>query len=101
MRFEEEDKSVTKNINFKLVYESLKAYRLSSELTDEYSLKNKHLFLNPYLLNWLNLWLSRNNTKDENKLFKEEIELIKKGAKNNWIYKILLNLINILLKLKS
>lgn len=101
MRFEEEDKSVTKNINFKLVYESLKAYRLSSELADQHNLKNKHLFLNPYLLNWINLWLSRENTKDENKLYKEEIKLMKKGFKNNIIYKILLNLINLLLKIKS
>ncbi len=65
MRFEVEEKSLTKNINFRLVDDSLKAYKASSELCDKYNIKNKSLFLNPYLLNWLNLWLSRENTKEE------------------------------------
>lgn len=101
MRLNEEDKSVTKNINFRLVHDSLKAYRLSSELCDEYDIKNKDLFLNPYLLNWISLWLKRENSKEENKLFLNEIELMEKGNKNEWKYKLILKFIKILLKLKS
>lgn len=101
MRFEDNEKSVTKNINFKLVYDSIKAYRLSSQLADKYNLKNKDLYLNPYLLNWINLWLSRNNTKEENKQFQKEIQLMKKGCKNGLIYRLLLNSINLILKIKS
>jgi len=101
MRFNVEDKSITKNINFKLVYDSIKAYRLSSDLCDKYDIKNKDLFLNPYLLNWINLWLSRNNTKEDNKKFKKELELLEKGKKHGFKYKIILKIIKLLLMIKS
>ena len=101
MRMEAEDKSITKNINYKLVYDSIKAYRLSSELCDENKIKNKDLFLNPYLLNWINLWLSRDNSKEENESFLNEIELMEKGNKNGLKYKLILKFIKIMLKIKS
>lgn len=101
MRLNVEDKSVTKNINFRLVYDSLKAYRLSSELCDKHGIKNKDLFLNPYLLNWISLWIKRENSKDENKIFLNEIELMEKGNKNGLKYKMLLRLIKTMLKIKS
>lgn len=101
MRLEEEEKSITKDINFRLVYDSIKAYRLSSELSDEYGIRNKDLFLNPYLLNWINLWLSRNNSKEENGIFLNEIEMMEKGNKNGLKYKLILKFIKILLKIKS
>ena len=101
MRLEDEDKSITKNINFRLVYDSLKAYRLSSELSDEYGIRNKDLFLNPYLLNWISLWLSRDNTKEENGIFLNEIEMMEKGNKNGLKYKLILKFIKVLLKIKS
>ena len=101
MRLDDEEKSITKNINFRLVYDSLKAYRLSSELSDEYGIRNKDLFLNPYLLNWINLWLSRDNTKEENGIFLNEIEMMEKGNKNGLKYKLILKFIKVLLKIKS
>ena len=101
MRLDDEEKSITKNINFRLVYDSLKAYRLSSELSDEYGIKNKDLFLNPYLLNWINLWLSRDNSKEENRIFLNEIEMMEKGNKNGLKYKLILKFIKVLLKIKS
>ena len=101
MRLNVEDKSVTKNINFRLIYDSLKAYRLSSELCDEYEIENKDLFLNPYLLNWINLWLKRDNSKEENKLFLNEIELMERGNKKGLKYKLILKLIKALLIIKS
>ena len=96
-----EDKSVTKNINFRLVYDSIKAYRLSSELCDKYDIKNKDLFLNPYLLNWINLWLGRENSKEENRIFLSEIELMERGNQNGTKYKLILKIIKILLKIKT
>ena len=101
MRLNEEEKSVTKNINFRLIYDSLKAYRLSSELCDEYDIKNKDLFLNPYLLNWISLWLKRDNSKEENRILLNEIELMEKGMKNGFKYKMILKSIKIMLKIKS
>ncbi len=101
MRFEVEEKSLTKNINFRLVDDSLKAYKASSELCDKYNIKNKSLFLNPYLLNWLNLWLSRENTKEENKLFLKELQKLKMGKGSGIKYKLILFTIETLLKLKS
>ena len=101
MRMEVEDKSVTKNINFRLVFDSIRAYRLSSNLCDEYGIRNKDLFLNPYLLNWISLWLSRDNSKEENKIFLKEVQLMEKGKKNGLKYKLILKLIKIMLKIKS
>jgi glycosyltransferase involved in cell wall biosynthesis len=101
MRLEDEDKSITKNINFRLVYDSLKAYRLSSELSDKYGIRNKDLFLNPYLLNWISLWRSRDNSKEENGIFLKEIEMMEKGNKNGLKYKLILKFIKFLLKIKS
>lgn len=101
MRLEEEEKSITKNINFRLVYDSLKAYRMSSQLCDKYDVKNKDLFLNPYLLNWIKLWLSRDNSKEENESFLNEIKLMENGKKYGFKYKAILKFIKILLKIKS
>lgn len=101
MRFEEEEKSITKKINFKLVYDSLKAYKHSSDICDRYDFKEKDIFLNPYLLNWLFLWLSHDNTEEENKILLNEIQEMKKSKKNGLKYRIILSLINQLLKLKS
>ena len=101
MRMNVEDKSVTKNINFRLVYDSIKAYRLSSELCDSFNIENKDLYLNPYLLNWISLWLKRDNSKEENELLLEEIELMEKGNKNGLKYKLILKFIKSLLKIKS
>ncbi|WP_227717064.1 glycosyltransferase family 2 protein [Methanobrevibacter ruminantium] len=101
MRLEVVDKSVTKNINFRLVYDSIKAYRLSSELCDNFNIKNKDLFLNPYLLNWISLWLSRKNTKEENKIFLEEFDKLDKTKKYGLKYKLILKTTKLLLKIKS
>lgn len=101
MRLEEDDKSITKNINFRLVYDSLKAYRLSSQLCDKYNIRNKDLFLNPYLLNWISLWLKRDNSKEDNKLFLNEIKVMEKGYANGLKYRLLLKFIKALLKIRS
>ena len=101
MRLEEDDKSITKNINFRLVYDSLKAYRLSSQLCDKYNIRNKDLFLNPYLLNWISLWLKRDNSKEDNKLFLNEIKVMEKGNANGLKYRLLLKFIKALLKIRS
>ena len=101
MRLEEEEKSVTKNINFRLVYDSIKAYRMSSEICDEYGIKSKDLFLNPYLLNWISLWMSRDNSREDNRKFKREIDLLKKGEKPGIKYRLILDLIGLLLRFKS
>ena len=93
-------------LNNKIVYnyfmrlEDEKAYRLSSELSDEYGIRNKDLFLNPYLLNWISLWLSRDNSKEENKVFLNEIEMMEHGKKNGLKYKLILKFIKVLLKIK-
>ena len=101
MRLEDDEKSITKNINFRLVDDSLKAYRMASEICDEYGIKNKDLFLNPYLLNWISLYLSRDNTREDNLEFKKEIGLLKKGKKPGIKYRMILGFIGLLLRFKS
>ena len=101
MRMGDEDKSITKNINFRLVHDSLRAYRLSSQLCDEYNIKNKDLFLNPYLLNWMSLWSNRDNSKEENRIFLNEIKLMEEGNVNGLKYRLLLKFIKAILKIKS
>ena len=55
---------------------------MSSQLCDAYDIKNKNLFLNPYLLNWIKLWLSRDNSKEENKTV-EDVVKASAGNTNN------------------
>lgn len=100
MRLEEEAKSVTKNINFQLVHDSIRAYRMSSEICDEHGIKSKDLFLNPYLLNWLSLWLSRDNSREDNRRFKREIDLLKNGKMAGIKYRLILGFISLLLSFK-
>ena len=81
--------------------DSLKAYRMASEICDEYGIKNKDLFLNPYLLNWVSLYLSRDNSGEDNRKFKSEIDLLKKGKKPGIKYRMILGFIGLLLRFKS
>ncbi|WP_052332183.1 hypothetical protein [Methanobrevibacter arboriphilus] len=48
MRDSQDDKSVTKNISFKLVFDSLKSYKNCLDLCNMYEFKHSALILNPF-----------------------------------------------------
>jgi len=82
------------------VVEFLNGHDLQILEPGKYPIKDKDLFLNPYLLNWISLWLSRDNSKEENKVFLNEIEMMEHGKKNGLKYKLILKFIKVLLKIK-
>ena len=70
MRFDE-DLSITKNVTFKLVYDSIRAYKLAVLKCRKYDFKNYSKMINPFLINYINL-LKQSKLSDEEKRFLSE-----------------------------
>lgn len=73
MRFDEEELSITKNINFKLVLDSIRAYRLAIEKSRKYAFCRINKMINPFLLNYLMLLRQENFNSHEKRILKEEV----------------------------
>lgn len=84
MRTNVDDKSITKNISFKLVYDSLRGYNLCSKLCNKYSFEDVEIILNPFLLNFISLFNQADLNKDEKKILKDEFEDFKKEYNCGW-----------------
>lgn len=98
MRDSEEDKSITKKISFKLIFDSLKSYKACSDLCNSYNFKNSDVILNPFLLNWIQLFSKfKGNLEEKEKLLKLAKEM-KKSYKNGFNSKLLISLIIFLIK---
>lgn len=54
MRFDGE-LSITKNVKFQLVLDSIKAYRIAIEKCEKYGFRKYNRMINPFLLNYINL----------------------------------------------
>lgn len=98
MRFDG-DLSITKNIKFQLVYDSIRAYRIAIEKCEEYGFPEYSKMINPFLLNYINLLRQAKLTDDESKMLTEEISWIDEVYKNcGLIGFLLLKLIKFLSK---
>lgn len=82
MRFDDEELSVTKNVNFKLVLDSIRAYKLAIIKCNEYGFVEYNKMINPFLLNYLSLLKKGDFTKSEMKLLLNEIKEIDDIYKN-------------------
>ncbi|MDR2544951.1 MAG: glycosyltransferase [Methanobrevibacter sp.] len=101
VRDEVENRSITKKIGFKLVYDSLKAYCECSKLCNRYNFKKTYILLNPFLLNWIMIFLSYNGNIEENKILLNEVKAMKKEYNSNLIGFLLLNSIILLINLSN
>jgi glycosyltransferase involved in cell wall biosynthesis len=93
-----DDKSITKKMSFKLVYDSLKSYSTCSNLCNRYDFKKTYILLNPFLLNWVMMFLSYDGNIESNKIFLDEIKNMKKEYTSNLIGTLIFNFIAILIK---
>ncbi len=90
MRFDTSDLSITKNIKFKLVYDSIRAYKMAIQKSIQYDFKEYHKMINPFLLNYINLLRQSNFSKRETELLSLEIQEIDEIYKNPGIIGFLL-----------
>ena len=72
MRFDG-DLSITKNIKFQLVLDSIKAYKLAIIKSNHYNFKEYNKMINPFLLNYINLLRQADLNDDEKKILSREI----------------------------
>jgi glycosyltransferase involved in cell wall biosynthesis len=75
MRFDG-DLSITKNIKFSLVYDSIRAYRMAVEKCNEYNIPEYNKMINPFLLNYINLVRQGEFTETEKNELLGEIDAI-------------------------
>lgn len=96
MRFEG-DLSITKNIKFQLILDSIRSYKIAIIKSNEYNFKDYNKMINPFLLNYINLLRQANLTDDEKEILENEITQVNSVYKNKgfigkflvWIIKIL------------
>ena len=82
IRFDDEELSVTKNINFNLVLDSIRAYKLAIQKCNEYGFVKYDKMINPFLLNYLSLMKKGDFSKSEMKILQDEINEIDDIYKN-------------------
>ncbi len=97
MRDSEDDKSITKDISFKLVYDSLLGYSKCSTLCNEYGFSETEIILNPFLLNFISLLRKSNLSSDEKNILQDEFRKFKKDYNCSWKGKLLTLVISRLL----
>lgn len=97
MRDSEDDKSITKDVSFKLVHDSLIGYSKCSSLCNEYKFNDVEIILNPFLLNFISLVKKSNLTKDEKNIIRDTFNKFKKEYKCGIKGKLILFVINRLL----
>ncbi|WP_054835721.1 hypothetical protein [Methanobrevibacter arboriphilus] len=91
MRDSQDDKSVTKNVSFKLVFDSLKSYKNCLDLCNKYEFKHSALILNPFLLNWIKLFLKFKGNNNEKEKILTLAKQMKKSYNDGFIAKLLMS----------
>lgn len=81
MRFDGE-LSITKNVKFQLVLDSIRAYRIAIDKCNKYGFVKYGKMINPFLLNYINLLRQTELDEDERKTLGDEVDLIDRNYKN-------------------
>jgi len=98
MRDSQEDKSITKKISFKLIFDSLKSYKACSDLCNEYEFISNDIILNPFLLNWIQIFLKFEGNLEEKEELLNLAKKMKKSYKNGFKAKLLIVVVIFLIK---
>ncbi|MDR2966367.1 MAG: glycosyltransferase [Methanobacteriaceae archaeon] len=98
MRETDENQSVTKKISFKLVIDSLKSYLASSNLCNKFDFKYNDLILNPFLLNWIDLFLKFKGSQEQYEELLVQAKNMKKSYKSSLKFNLLIELIILMIK---
>ena len=91
--------SVTKNITYPMVYDSLNSYYNACKIVTDNNLSKPSILINPFLLNWISLYFKAKLTKGEKKELYKLIKKIDKILNDGFTSKFLILIIKILLKI--
>ena len=89
MRFDG-DLSITKNVKYQLVLDTIRSYRLAIGTSNAEGLKKVNMMINPYFVNYINLLRQGDFTQAEKKALYNEISAIDEIYKNKGIMGFLL-----------
>lgn len=89
MRFDG-DLSITKNVKFQLVLDSIRAYRVAVEKCNAYGFKGYSKMINPFLLNYVNLLRQAEFSQSEMEALLDEVNLIDRQYENRGVVGYLL-----------
>ena len=95
-----EDKSITNNVNVRLLDELMESYIYCRKKTEGFSKDVKNVSVNPHLLYWTNTWKNSPFTKEENKLLLSKVNKLKKIHHTDLKTKMLLSSITTALESK-
>ena len=73
-----DDKSITNNVNVRLLDELMESYIYCRKRCNTFSKDVKNVSVNPHLLYWTNTWKNSPFTKEENKLLLSKVNKLKK-----------------------
>ena len=73
-----DDKSITNNVNVRLLDELMEAYIYCRKQTEGFSSDVQNVSLNPHLLHWMHTWKTSPFTKRENELLLSKVKKLKK-----------------------
>lgn len=73
-----DDKSITNNVNVRLLDELMEAYIYCRKQTEGFSTNVQNVSINPHLLHWMHTWKTSPFTKSENKLLLSKVKRLKK-----------------------
>lgn len=93
MRDSEDNKSITKHITYKLVYDSLIGYSMCSDLCNEYGFDDVEIIINPFLLNWISLYSKADLSDNEKAGLFSEFKIFSEKYNCGWKGKLLSGLI--------
>ena len=86
-----DDKSITNNVNVRLLDELMEAYIYCRKRTEGFSKNVQTVSLNPHLLHWMHTWKNSPFTKDENRLLLKKVNKLKKIHKTDLKSRMLLS----------
>ena len=93
-----EDKSITNNVNPRLLNDLMDSYIYCRELTENNSKEVQNNSVTPHLFYWASTWKGGQFTKEENKVFLEKVRKLKKIHNTNLKNKFILDSIISMLK---
>lgn len=86
-----DDKSITNNVNVKLLSELMESYIYCRRCTEGFSKEIQTVSLNPHLFHWTNSWKHSPFTREENKLLLSKVNELKNIHKSDFKTKMLLS----------
>lgn len=97
VREEDENKSITHDVDLRFLKELMEAYIYCRNLTGGYSSEIQST-INPYLMYWMNSWKNASLTRDENIELLKTVKKLKKVHKNSLKSRFLLSTITTMIE---